>query len=427
MQRDATRCAKAIRQVLSADRVRQLAQETGFGKRRRKLTPLRTVWLFVVGLGSGTANTLADLVRLFSDLSGETIRYKPFHDRLSKKGFPSFFLRVCEELMSELLGPTLVCQKGRLARFRDVWIHDGTSFAVNDRLKPWFRGRFTKISPAAVEVHCTYSLFQGQAVALSVAPDCQGERDFLPEPSELRDRLLLVDRGYVSYDYFAAVDEAGGFYIARAKDKKLNPRIVRCLSGIAPSAKAEGQNLRDISLPNRTVDLIVSGTGQAGKTELRLVIFYVASKKKRVFLFTNLPREEFPAPVVATTYRLRWQIELLFKECKSYTQLQKFQTADRHIAEGLIWASLAALLLRRFLAFSAHEFRGSRSAPFVAATAGWIFLRDLGRAALRSRGRFRNAIEDTLLFLLNHAARTNRQRTTTFEELGLLAAGNANP
>lgn len=425
MQRDATRCAKAIGQVLSEDRVGRIAEETGFGRRRRKLTPLRAVWLFVVGLGSGTANTLADLVRLFSDLSGVTIEYKPFHDRLSKDGFPKFFRRVCEELMSGLVGPVLVSRKGRLARFKDVWIQDGTSFALNDRLKRWFRGRFTKISPAAVEVHCTYSLFQGQAVRLAVAPDCQGERDFLPTPSELKDKLLLVDRGYVSYDYFASVNEAGGFYIARAKDKNLNPRIVRCLSGLPAPAAARGLMLRDILLPNRTVDLIVSATGKSGKTEVRLVILYVASKKKRVFLLTNLPTAEFPASVVATTYRLRWQIELLFKECKSYTQLQKFQTADPHIAEGLIWASLAALLFRRFLTFSAHEFRGSRSATLVAATSSWIFLRDLGRAAIRRCRRFRDVIDETLALLRNIAGRSNLQRTTPFEDLGLVAAGNA--
>jgi hypothetical protein len=67
-------------------------------------------------------------------------------------------------------------------------------------------------------------------------------------------------------------------------------------------------------------------------------------------LVTNLPSEAFTLTSVRDLYRLRWQIELLFKEWKSYANLHAFQTANPSIAEGLIWASLAAALLKRFVA-----------------------------------------------------------------------------
>ncbi len=207
---DASRCADTIRRVLSEDLVNSIAREAGFFRRLRKLTPLRMAWTFLVGLGSGTADTLADFVRLFTDLTAVTVHYKPFHDRLSNAAFPDFFRRLCEELMTELIGPTLTCRDGRLSRFDDIWIQDGSSFALNERLASSFPGRFNKISPAAAEVHCTYSLFEGQADSVSVAPDSQGERDFLPEPTEVAGKLLLLDRGYVSYAYFDAVNSHGG-------------------------------------------------------------------------------------------------------------------------------------------------------------------------------------------------------------------------
>jgi len=56
-------------------------------------------------------------------------------------------------------------------------------------------------------------------------------------------------------------------------------------------------------------------------------------------LCTNLPRTPFSAPLVARLYRFRWQIELCVKEWTSYANLHKFDTANPHIAAGLIWAT----------------------------------------------------------------------------------------
>jgi len=39
---------------------------------------------------------------------------------------------------------------------------------------------------------------------------------------------------------------------------------------------------------------------------------------------------------------LRWGIELLFKEWKSYANLHAFDTANAGIVEGLIWAAIGA-------------------------------------------------------------------------------------
>src|SRR6266849_2838939 len=52
--------------------------------------------------------------------------------------------------------------------------------------------------------------------------------------------------------------------------------------------------------------------------------------------------------------RLRWQVELLFKEWKSYTNLHKFDTEKQTISEALIWASLSSSAMKRFLAHAAE-------------------------------------------------------------------------
>ena len=44
-----------------------------------------------------------------------------------------------------------------MARFKDIVIHDGSSFALKPVLRTAFPERFTTLGPAAVEVHATYS------------------------------------------------------------------------------------------------------------------------------------------------------------------------------------------------------------------------------------------------------------------------------
>ncbi|GAA4887007.1 hypothetical protein GCM10023333_20550 [Ferrimonas pelagia] len=44
-----------------------------------------------------------------------------------------------------------------------------------------------------------------------------------------------------------------------------------------------------------------------------------------------------------------WQIELLFKEWKSFNNLKRFVTRLEHMVRGLIEASLLSLLVKRFM------------------------------------------------------------------------------
>jgi hypothetical protein len=98
--------------------------------------------------------------------------------------------------MSQLTVPILEGKSRHLKRFSDIVVQDGSSFALNDALSEIYPGRFTKVSPAAVEVHCTYSLYKGQATNFGVAPDKDAERTYLPAPDSLRGKLILFDRGY---------------------------------------------------------------------------------------------------------------------------------------------------------------------------------------------------------------------------------------
>jgi IS4 transposase len=65
---------------------------------------------------------------------------------------------------------------------------------------------------------------------------------------------------------------------------------------------------------------------------------------------TNLDAGEFPAEEIAALYRLRWEVELLFKELKSAYRFDQVPTKKPERARCLILAALLSLHLGRVLA-----------------------------------------------------------------------------
>ena len=87
----------------------------------------------------------------------------------------------------------------------------------------------------------------------------------------------------------------------------------------------------------------------------RLIASWPKGKLEPTYWIENLDRDKFSASDVTKLYRLRWQIELLFKEWKSWNNLKIFSTRKKDIMEGLIWASLLSMLIKRSIAFSVES------------------------------------------------------------------------
>jgi len=101
-------------------------------------------------------------------------------------------------------------------------------------------------------------------------------------------------------------------------------------------------------------------------------------------------------------------------------RLHKFETANPHIAEGLIWASLCAAILKRFLAHAAQRVgSGVAVSTRRVAMCAWHILEELVRALLRGVG-LRGALRRGLTYLLANARRANVPRE---HRTGRLRAG----
>jgi len=206
-----SRIHQKMKPALDEETINGFGGTTGFLERKRKVTSFSLATTLICLLAAQKVESLADLPRRFVALSGENIEYKPFHNQLAKKNFPELMHFVLCYLLDRLLLRVLepIPSSPRL-RFTDILLQDGSSLTVNDKLHEESAGRFTTISPAAVELHATMSVDEDQAIQISLAPDINGEWDFLPEANSLDQKLILSDRGSQDFDYCNEVEETGG-------------------------------------------------------------------------------------------------------------------------------------------------------------------------------------------------------------------------
>lgn len=415
--------ANALQRVFSEEEVDQIARDTGLMKRKRKISPLALVVACLSTLGTAKAQWLADILRTLNRFTGKGVRYKPFHNQLAKPGFAQFLQELVCKALDELTVPVLRAMPGsRLEKFEDIIMHDGTSFRLKDDLAKNWPGRFRQQAPAAMEIHATLSATEDNVVRLVIAPDKEAELPLLPNRDEVRNRLLLGDRGYESREAFSEIDQHEGFFIIRGK-LNIKPIIQRAYQSRRRVKRLEGKPLNLRSLPKENMDLDIEW-GKGNKLwRGRLVILHIEGKrntKSRLLLHTNLKRSEFPWWEVALLYRLRWQVELIFKEWKSHCNLHRFDTSKDPIAEGLVWASLLVAILKRFLCHAAQRNTGVELSTQRAASSARHFLDDVLRAFLIGRRALTSALRSALDFLARNAQRAHPARD---RHRGRLASG----
>jgi hypothetical protein len=371
------RVSALFRRVLGREALDRLASSNGFVQRKRLVTGSSVVWALLLTLGAYSMEYISDVLRTLNAQEGWALRYKPFWNRLAAPSFPKLMRTLFRQLCSDLAVQVLEGEVGNVAhQFSHIFIDDGSSFAIARGLREVFPGRFTTKTPAAVELHAHMDLLSGNVRSVALAPDTEGERQFVPAPSSLpKGSLSLRDRGYIDVGYFAELNAHGAYLICRSPCG-INPTIVKVLSGLPRrvAKRLEGKRLKEVRMPapSRDIDLRVAFDRKGKTVQLRLIIPHRAplrakrSKQQRLpykkdtrkarkssrqttWYLTNVKRS-VSAAAVSSLYRLRWQIELVFKDWKSDANLHALQSQDRHIVEGFIWASLCASFLKRSLA-----------------------------------------------------------------------------
>lgn len=337
----------------------QTAKATGAVSRRRKVRIVDWFWAVVLGYGVSKQRTIADLRRTYENSTGTTIEESSFYDR-----FTSGALRLLKKAVGRGLNEVRAASgrlKGALAAFEDLLLIDSSVIRLHDLLKGAYGGTRTNHSKAAAKLHVVMSVIKASATRLRVTAERVNDRTPWKRVGQwVRGRLLLFDLGYYSYGLFARIDNNEGFFLSRLK-ANTNPRIVGAnRKWRGKSRSVVGQRLRDAidGLRREVIDVNVEVSFERrayrGRSHRDTRVFRVVGVRNDEtgiyhLYMTNIAPAVLDAEQLAETYRLRWQVELLFKELKSHYRLEQMPSGKRVIVEALLHAAILTLIVSRAL------------------------------------------------------------------------------
>lgn len=350
----------ALKSLLPQDHLDLLGRSVRFIRRLRAVRASLFVWSVVLSrFGSGTPG-FEQARRWYSKLAGILLGPRPFQMRF--KG-PAV-VRLFERAFNSAVRPWQLRPRPRhplARRFADVVVVDSTLMQLNDSLRKAFKG--ARAAASSIKTLLTISVFGLVPLHAQLIEGSAHDMTLFPPLDLFRKSdggtLLLFDKGFVAYERLRSIAEARLHYLCpmRLNGNALilavhrGPKYVR----VALRRHPEGVWLRDLLPAGKKIQkawdvevVLWPRTEARSKEEVstRLVLVPGPKGAQRPYLTTLNSREWTPA-AVAEIYRLRWQVELVFKELKQFLNLQSLPSKDRHAVQVFAWASLIALALSR--------------------------------------------------------------------------------
>jgi IS4 transposase len=144
--------------------------------------------------------------------------------------------------------------------------------------------------------------------------------------------FYVMDRAYIDFERLARLDEAGSFFVTRAKS---NMQAKRRYSN--PVDRSTGLICDQI--------IVLTGfyTRQGFDRPLRRIKFNdPLTGKVLVFLTNNFV---LPALTIAKLYKYRWQVELFFKWIKQHLRIKAFFGTSENAVKTQVWIAVSIYVL----------------------------------------------------------------------------------
>ncbi len=350
---------------------RQAGRESGFVKRASKLTAAVFVKSLVLGLLEKGDASLSDMVQVSAKL-GVNISESGLAQRMNEGA-----VKMLRELVQVGIGQLgeLVSQDNALFKgFSAVNIIDSTQVKLPESCAGWFRGNGKTTSKASAKIQVCYEYLSGLFTALEIGNGRTPDQNCtLPVDLARPGSLTLVDLGYFKQGVLAAIDAAQAFFVTRFQTQT------------ALFWQAADQQQADVitHIEQQGSDCGELTAYIGTKTRLKVRVIYqrlpaeqVANKRRQAqrlakknkhacsarhlrwlawqVCITNVPVSRWAASQVLLVYRLRWQIELVFKLWKSHAKLTTLRAERPERVACLLYAHLLAMLLFYWLIAPAH-------------------------------------------------------------------------
>lgn len=326
----------------------------------------------------GQASALRMTLDAQANALTEPVSRQAIHGRYTPEAV-DFFKASYQHVLAQALAipPQSPMAAALRQHFSAVYLLDSTSFDVTPALRHLFPGCGGNASEANVKLLLRYEFIGGQLEPGELLPGKKNDQSLAVQTARRlkKGQLQLQDKGFFDCRSWKEVQAAGAFLVMPwtrsvtawlPQDDNAPPRRLEVASVLATATQNQ------ISWPR-----VFLGLGNNRVGPLRLVAFRLreesAARHRAAFresaqrhghlpsqaglelagwiiLLTNAPEAALPSHILSYLYSLRWQVELIFRQCKDTLRLDQGRSDNPFRVQCEIWARL----LMAVMAFLLH-------------------------------------------------------------------------
>lgn len=360
-----------IKTIFAQHSLDTFAKETNFIQRSTsRVNPLNFLILMVVHITLNALHSLETMTDILAKLPGGVkISAQALSKRLNRDFTVRFLRRSYSQLLQNWTSDSIkkIKQKGLLSGFNKVFIEDSTSCELNEHLAEAFKGSGGMASKAGYKIHLIWESISGHIEDLKITASSVADQSMADQILNRvgKDDLVIRDLGYFVLSVFEKIAKLGAFFLSRLKQN------VKIYTVDGKEIKNLPEHI-DKHFPNTSIVELNVLIGGKQKLPVRLIAYRApeevlnqrsrkqnrsAQKKGRTvskkskqwakftFLITNVPMEVWKAEVIGTVYRLRWDIENIFKNWKSNLEINLMEGTSRERIDCFIISRLIAIFI----------------------------------------------------------------------------------
>lgn len=357
--RDLFKLSQNLEHWIKEDEIRYLAWQSGYEIKRSPINGYNFLMMHILGaIDKGMGSSLTQLCAQ-GRLLGIDVAKESLYQRYTPKA--SEFMRlVSQHLLSKQIGVN--DEISVLNAFNGVYVCDSTTVELPEHLESMYKGKGGGSSKSLLKLDCMFDL-QSDWSRLQLKDGASSDQSLVlgaPKGS-----LWLRDLGYYKAAHIEALDLQGAYFVSRAH---LNVSLYLDQS---TKNKLDLVELIDTLDENQVQEYEVY-LGAKSSFCTRLIVQRVpdeVARQKREHLkkskkdkgrkvstrrlmlcglnvyITNLKAESWTAQQVMQLYKIRWQIELIFKVWKSELHLRRVPKMNVYRFECQLYAMLLFILL----------------------------------------------------------------------------------
>ena len=383
------------------------ARSTGFVKRRGSLNVVQLVEAILTVAGTPQKReTIQAIVSEYNMRAGksERIFYKPLHNRLRSDGLKDFMaalvVRLQERVISGMRNRDFNALLSKLKEsglnVDDLLLHDGTYWKIHESFSEQYPAcRYAKKAElventyeedgsevikepefSQMGLQTTYSMKSGSITELSVTGATANEPGFVHPAEDGKSVLHLMDAGYCDSKLLRELNEHGDYFITRLRANSAAVIEEVTINGDDFSDMFKGKKLscrefrtfREHDSADITVRL-------SDGSRYRAVRFYSKKEHQARNFVTNIMNKRITAKMICAIYKIRWQIERLFLDLKSGSNLTGVLTRVENILYVMLFASLCAHFLKQLVAGVVTALENRKSSLYRISVYSGVWLR----------------------------------------------------